>query len=56
MDFASYSPQDKLWLYYDDNGTWVKMAAKKVEFNLKEGKLKCDDGELPHFSRYAFGR
>jgi hypothetical protein len=56
MDFAGYSPKDKLWLYYDDNGTWVKMAAKKVEFDLKEGKLKCDDGELPHFSRYAFGR
>lgn len=56
MDMAGFNPHQRIWLYYDDNGTWVKMVAKKIAFDYKDGLIKCDDGELPHFSRYAFGR
>ncbi len=56
MDVNGMSPDSQVWLYYDEDGTWVKMVAKKVEFKFKGGKIKCDHGELPHFSRYAFGR
>jgi hypothetical protein len=56
MDVADMDPNAPVWLYYDDNGTWVKMVAKKVVFNFKDGSLMCQNGELPHFSRYAFGR
>ena len=56
MDVAGFEPKTPIWLYYYDNGTWVKMVAKKIEFNFDQGEIKCDHGELPHFSRYAFGR
>jgi hypothetical protein len=56
MDVAGLNPDDEVWLYYYEDGTWVKMAAKKVDLNFKKGELKCQDGQLPHFSRYAFGR
>ena len=56
MDVAGFSPNDSIWLYYYDNGTWVKMVAKKIDFNFNNGEIKCNDGQLPHFSRYAFGR
>jgi len=45
---------DKIKIYYvNDNGQWEEMVAKKIEVKVKEGKVKIEKAELPHFSRYA---
>jgi hypothetical protein len=56
VDVAGLKPEDTVWLYYDDNGTWTQMVAKKVDFKYDQGMIKCANAELPHFSRYAFVR
>jgi hypothetical protein len=56
LDLSALNPKDKVYLWYIDNGTWIRMDAKKVDFDVKKGTLICQDGELPHFSMYAFGR
>ncbi len=56
MDVAGYAPTDQFYLYYYDNGTWVKMITRRIDFRYDQGALMCENGELPHFSRYAFGR
>ena len=56
IDLSALSPKDRVYLYYIDNGNWIRMDAKKIDVNVKKGQLKCQDGELPHFSAYAFGR
>jgi hypothetical protein len=43
-----------LYLYYDNAGKWQKMPGTVV-FDRSKGTLSCKDGQLPHFSRYAFG-
>jgi hypothetical protein len=55
MDLSGFSPKDRIYLYYIDNGRWVRMEGN-VSFNVKTGELSCANGRLPHFSRYAFGR
>jgi hypothetical protein len=54
MDLSGLKQTDKVYLYYDDNGKWARMNGD-VKINPSEGKLECKNGELPHFSRYAFG-
>ena len=57
MDLSGLKPHDRVYLWYvDTTGTWIRMDAKHVEVDVKKGQLKCQDGELPHFSAYAFGR
>ncbi len=53
---SGLSSKDTVYLWYKDGATWVKMEAKRVDINATSGHLKCQDGELPHFSAYAFGR
>jgi hypothetical protein len=47
----------QLSLYYvnDFGSATEKEKAKKISANAFYGSLVCDDGEIPHFSRYAFG-
>ena len=39
---------------YDDNGVYVPMDAKKISVDTNKGELSVLDGEVPHFSRYAW--
>jgi hypothetical protein len=47
---------DNLSVYYynGDTGNWEKMNVKKIKVEKKkDGKIKVEKAELPHFSRYA---
>ena len=48
---------DKIDLYYDnpDTGQWEKMKCKEIEVDLEDGEIEVEEGEIPHFSRYAIG-
>ncbi len=54
MDLGDIPADAQLHLYYLDNGEWVVMPGT-VTINPQTGEVKCQDGELPHFSQYAFG-
>jgi hypothetical protein len=57
MDLSGLNPRDRVYLWYvDTTGTWIRMDAKRVDVDVKKGQLRCQDGKLPHFSAYAFGR
>jgi len=45
----------KLYYYNSDTGQWEPMNAGSITWDIRQGWLKCEDGEIPHFSRYAFG-
>jgi hypothetical protein len=55
MDLSGFTDNDKIYLYYEDSGQWTQMQGD-VKISVNEGKLECKNGELPHFSRYAFCR
>jgi hypothetical protein len=54
MDLSGLTDKSVVNLYYDNNGTWELMDGD-VKLHVKDGELQCDNGKLPHFSRYAFG-
>ena len=57
MDLSGLNPRDRVYIWYvDTTGTWIRMDAKRVDVDVKKGQLRCQDGKLPHFSAYAFGR
>jgi hypothetical protein len=57
MDLSGLRPHDKVYLWYvDSTGEWIRMDAQFVHINIPQGRLVCNNGELPHFSAYAFGR
>ncbi|MEK9136255.1 MAG: hypothetical protein AAB393_03965 [Bacteroidota bacterium] len=56
IDLSGLGPNDRVYLWYNDNGTWVRMDSQRIIVDVSRGWLKCIDGELPHFSAYAFGR
>ncbi len=54
MDLSGMPEGARLHLFYVDNNSWVIMPGT-VTYNRHTGEVKCQDGKLPHFSRYAFG-
>jgi hypothetical protein len=56
IDLSGLRPQDKVYLWYKDNGTWIRMDAQSIQVDVQQGRIRCNNGELPHFSAYAFGR
>ncbi len=57
LDLSALTPEDQVYLYYvGEDGSWVRVDAQKVEVDVRKGRLICHDGELYHFSAYAFGR
>jgi hypothetical protein len=57
LDLSSVPSNANVQLYYFNPTTnkYDLMAAKKEMYNLNDGMIQCKDGQLPHFSRYAFG-
>jgi hypothetical protein len=57
LDLSSLPPNAKLQLYYFDpvSYTYAPMNTRSTNYSLQSGWIKCQDGQLPHFSRYAFG-
>lgn len=57
LDLSSIPSSANVQLYYynTDTGTYEPMTVKMAQYNLSSGMIQCLDGELPHFSRYAFG-
>jgi hypothetical protein len=55
LDLSGVPPWKKVKLFYCDGGQWVEMKTGRVSANAWTGELSCDNGEIPHFSRYAFG-
>lgn len=46
----------KLYVYDTAIGAWVEMPADITVTPVVSGTLECWRGEVPHFSRYGFGR
>lgn len=43
--------------WYDpDQESWVKMPAGSIRTRLSRGSFSCNAAQVPHFSRYGFGR
>ena len=55
LDLSGVPANAKISLYYNNNGVWEEVQIKKVKVDLEEGKVKLKDGEIKHFSQYAFG-
>jgi hypothetical protein len=45
----------KFYYWDEDANTWVVITFKKSKVNIDLGMINLDDGEVSHFSRYAFG-
>jgi hypothetical protein len=45
----------KFYYWDEDANTWVVITFKKSQVNIDLGMINLDDGEVSHFSRYAFG-
>jgi hypothetical protein len=44
-------------LYYDsETGLYQQESCNRLATNVLNGSIGCANGEIPHFSRYAFGR
>ena len=58
LDFSGLPSNTQIKFYYRnlDTGIWEEMPTKKLDENIPQGWLKCDNGQVPHFSIYAFGR
>ena len=54
LDLSAFAGRKTLSIYFDNNGVWEKMVGT-VTIDPSKGTLTCTDGQLPHFSRYAFG-
>jgi hypothetical protein len=48
-------PWKKVKLFYISNGELVEMKTSRISVNPWFGELSCENGDIPHFSRYAFG-
>ena len=57
LNFAVLPANAKPKFYYwnEDLGVWEEVAFKKSLINVDLGMIDLLDGEVPHFSRYAFG-
>jgi len=58
LDFSGLPSNAQLNFYYynEGTGTWEQMPTKLLSENIQQSWLKCVDGQVPHFSIYAFGR
>ncbi len=57
LDLSGIPPGANINLYYfnKQTGTWEQIPTRRISVNISNGQLQCKDGEIPHFSRYAFG-
>ena len=54
VDIAKQS--SSVYLTYYNNGTWVKMPSSWGYYTSNFSGIVLASGQIPHFSRYAFGR
>ena len=57
LNLAGLPANAKPTFYYwdEDTNEWVPISFKRSSVNIDLGMIDLDDGEVPHFSRYAFG-
>lgn len=58
LDLSWIPPSAKIGLYYynPDTDLYEQMVVQYVGVNQSQGTLTCKNGQIPHFSRYAFAR
>ncbi|MGA9120582.1 MAG: hypothetical protein WB699_14555 [Bacteroidota bacterium] len=57
LDLSSFSDTDNIDLWYVNPNGWINtMQYNKFRLNTKMGTLAVTDLQIPHFSRYCFGR
>ncbi|PIU45466.1 MAG: hypothetical protein COS95_03750 [Ignavibacteriales bacterium CG07_land_8_20_14_0_80_59_12] len=56
LDLSAVPEGANVHLYWYDPATasWEPMSAN-ITVSRSRGKIVCEDGEIPHFSRYGFG-
>ncbi len=54
LDLSGVPSDAEISLYYDNNGKWEEISSNMIRHNVDLGQLQCVNGEIPHFSRYAF--
>jgi hypothetical protein len=55
LDLSGVPSNATVRFYYYNNGAWEEIPVKRISVDLSQGKVECRDGEISHFSRYAFG-
>lgn len=57
IDLSSLPDGAEIKLYYvnEDSGSFEEMHSGTITYDKALGTISCVDGEIPHFSEYAFG-
>lgn len=57
LDLSSVPVGAEIKLYYSNKGTGLfeEMRSGSITYDRESGTIVCLDGEIPHFSIYAFG-
>lgn len=57
LDLSSVPVDAEIKLYYinDQTGLFEEMRSGSILHDRESGSISCIDGEIPHFSEYAFG-
>ncbi|MBM3299082.1 MAG: hypothetical protein FJY85_03910 [Deltaproteobacteria bacterium] len=56
LSSSGFHSDDVALLWYNPTtGLWEKMEADHIMVSTRVGMLVCNNGKIPHFSRYAFG-
>ncbi|HTX99791.1 MAG TPA: hypothetical protein VMG09_07205 [Bacteroidota bacterium] len=57
IDMSAFNATDHIDLWYVNSTGWVSaMQYSKFKFDTRKGTLDVKDIQIPHFSRYCFGR
>lgn len=56
IDLTGVIPSKVKFVYMSPDGKYYPAVYKSLFVELQSGKLQVIDAQLPHFSRYAFGR
>lgn len=54
LDLSDVPAGAEIKLYYIDGDQWEEMNTQMIRYDVRQGQLQCVNGEVPHFSRYAF--
>ena len=56
IDLTGVNPKTLDFAFIASDGSFESVDCHKIEAKIKEGKLKVDDAEIPHFSKYGWCR
>ncbi|OGU74921.1 MAG: hypothetical protein A2V93_04195 [Ignavibacteria bacterium RBG_16_34_14] len=56
IDLTGVNPDSVDFVYQNPDGYFESVDYKKITVKMEDGKIKVENGKIPHFSRYGFSR